>query len=309
MVTNKYKPVAVTSNFFQIGTPAYPAYLSIGEYAMIIEGGIGATAALITDQLNEMGIKLEQIKYVALTHTHPDHIGALPHWKKIIPDLKVIASPIATKILKSEELVKEFLRLDNVISEILLVKGAIENWPPVAENPVFDVDIVLNEGDNIDLGKGVTWSLYETPGHSICHTSYYNPSQGIVTVGDATGLYDFERDLFWPNYFDSLESYCNSIRKIYNLQAKIGALSHNGVIKDDVANHLRKAMRATESFHNGMLKRVNTGEDPKKVALETAKWVYTFTNMQPFETIHGLTRLMLKRSQAITSKDDLFTLP
>ena len=81
MVTNKNKPVAVTSNFFQIGTPAYPAYLSIGEYAMIIEGGIGATADLIIDQLKEMGIKLEQIKYVALTHTHPDHIGAIPHWK------------------------------------------------------------------------------------------------------------------------------------------------------------------------------------------------------------------------------------
>jgi hypothetical protein len=31
--------------------------------------------------------------------------------------------------------------------------------------------------------------------------------------------------------------------------------------------------------------------------------------MQPFETIHGLTRLMLKRSQAITGKDDLFTPP
>ena len=200
-------------------------------------------------------------------------------------------------MLKSEELPKEFTKLDAIISEILLIKGEINEWPAVIENPVFDVDVVLGEGDKIDLGRGISWSVLDTPGHSPCHTSYYNLSQGIVIIGDATGLYDPIRDIFWPNYFDSLELYCDSIRKLYSLHGEYGALSHNGVIKGDVRKHFRKAMQATEAFHNGMLKRVANGEDPKKVTLETAKWVYTFTNMQPFEVIFGLTRLMFRRSR------------
>jgi glyoxylase-like metal-dependent hydrolase (beta-lactamase superfamily II) len=304
-----YEPLTITSNFSQLGTPAYPAYLSLGEDAMIIEGGIGATSSLVANQLKAMDIQPERIKYIALTHTHPDHIGAVINWKKIWPHVQIIASPVATTLLKSEELSKEFTRLDTIISEILLIKGEIEEWPPVIEYPVFNVDLVLKEGEKVDLGKGVTWTVYETPGHSPCHTSYYNHSQEILTLGDATGLYDPQKDLFWPNYFESLEAYCNSIRKLYTLHARYGVLSHNGVITGDIRNHLRKAMAATEKFHNGMLQRVSNGEDPKKVAYETAKWVYTFTNMQPFETIYGLSRLMIKRSQAVADIKDLFTLP
>jgi hypothetical protein len=58
-----------------------------------------------------------------------------------------------------------------------------------------------------------------------------------------------------------------------------------------------------------MLRRLSNGEDSRQVSLATARWVYTFTNMQPFEVIHGLTRLMMKRSQSAAGKEDLFTRP
>jgi hypothetical protein len=58
-----------------------------------------------------------------------------------------------------------------------------------------------------------------------------------------------------------------------------------------------------------MLKRGGNGEETAKVVLETAKWVYTFTNMQPFATIHGLSKLMMKRSQSAADKENLFTIP
>ncbi|MFC1986244.1 MBL fold metallo-hydrolase, partial [Chloroflexota bacterium] len=107
----------------------------------------------------------------------------------------------------------------------------------------------------------------------------------------------------------SLEAYCNSIRKFSTLPTRIGVLSHNGIIEGEVRHYLQKAMRATESYHTEMLRKLSSGEDPKKVSLEMAKWVFTFTNMQPFETIYGLSRLMMKRSQSVADKEDLFTLP
>jgi len=308
MSEKRYEPLTITPDFYQLGTPAYPAYLSLGDDGMIIEGGTSATFNIIVEQIKELGIEPERIKYLTLTHTHPDHIGAVPHLKRLWPHLKVVAGTVAAKLLKNEEMVKEFIRVDGIISEILLIKGAIAQWPPEFENPTFEVDIVVKEGDRIDLGSGVVWTIYETPGHSPCHISLYNESEGILVIGDATGLYDPERNLFWPNYFDSLEAYCNSIRKLATIPARIGALSHNGIVYD-VRHHLQKAIRATESYHTEMLKKLGDGQDSRKVSLETARWVYTFTNMQPFELIHGLTRLMMKRSQSAADSKNLFTIP
>ncbi len=52
----KHKPIAITPNFFQLGTPAFPAFLSLGEAAMIIEGGTGPTFQIITSQIDALGI-------------------------------------------------------------------------------------------------------------------------------------------------------------------------------------------------------------------------------------------------------------
>jgi hypothetical protein len=113
--------------------------------------------------------------------------------------------------------------------------------------------------------------------------------------------------VFWPNYFDSLENYCGSIKKLHSLPARTGVLSHNGIVKD-VKAHFQNAIKATKTYHEEMMKRLENGEDPKKVSFEIARHIYTFTNMQPFEVIHGLTRVMMKRSQAAAGKEDLFNL-
>ena len=87
---------------------------------MIIEGGTGAFFPLIISQIKELGIAPEQIKYLALTHTHSDHIGAVPHLKKLWPHLKVMGSAGAAKSFKrlseKKEALKEFIQTDHSIS-------------------------------------------------------------------------------------------------------------------------------------------------------------------------------------------------
>ena len=43
--------------------------------------------------------------------------------------------------------------------------------PDPVKDYTFTVDSVVQEGDRIDLGRGIVWQVYETPGHSPCHIS------------------------------------------------------------------------------------------------------------------------------------------
>jgi len=280
----------------------------MGDKGMILEGGTGATFPIIVDQVRELGIEPERIGYIALTHTHPDHIGAVPHLKKLWPHLKLVAGGVAAKQLQNEEVIKEFIRMDRTITEILLIKGDIDQWSAELDNPVFEVDVVVGEGDKIDLGSGMVWTVYETPGHSPCHISFHNERDGILVIGDSTGIYEPDKEVFWPNYFHSLEEYCNSIRKLAALPARIGARSHGGIVGEP-RRYLQTVMKATEAYHREMMERLAKGESPEQIALDKAKWVYTFTNLQPFKLIHGMTGLTLRLSQAADGKEGLFDVP
>ena len=308
MRDNRYKPIAITRKFYRLGTQSYPVYLSVGDAAMIIEGGIGAIFPLVEEQINELGISPRRIHYIALTHTHSDHIGAIPYLKKLWPHIKVVASSVAANLLKVEDMIKEHVVMEQTRAKILMAKGEI-TWPvSIIEKPVFNIDIIVNEEDKIDLGSGVKWRVFETPGHSPCHTSYYEESEGILAIGDATGFYVPQKDIFWPNYFSSLENYCDSIRKLFELSARKGVLSHNFIIQEKVGLYLKKAMQATESYHKEMLSRLEAGENPEEIVMAKARWVNTLTDEHPFEIMYTLSKVLIKRSRAAASNGNLFSI-
>ena len=306
MAVKNYQPISITPNFYQIGTREFPAYLSMGQEGMVIEGGTGPTTKIMIRQIEELDIDQKRITYIALTHTHPDHIGALPYLKHLWPHAKVVASPVAAEALCKEEMLKPFLYVDRSIGEIMKAKGEIEELPPAPEEYNFEVDWTVEEGDKIDLGSGIVWTVYHTPGHSPCHMSLFEEKESTLIIGDATGFYSPEKDVFWPNYFQSLEKYCNTIRKLAALPAQRGALSHNCVIEGNVRRHLEKALMATERYHTEIMERIGAGEDVKEIAKEKAEWVDSLTDIQPFEMMLNLSKLLIKCSQRDADKPNLF---
>jgi len=92
------------------------------------------------------------------------------------------------------------------------------------------------------------------------------------------------------------------MRKLSAIPAKRAALSHNGVIEGDVSRYFDKALKATEAYHKELLKRLGEDEDPKQIALEKAQWVSTITDIQPFNIINNLSKLLIKISQSEDGK-------
>ncbi len=296
MTSLNHQPIEVSPHLFQVGTPAFPAYLSVGEECMLVEGGTGATFGIIVDQIKVLGIEPEAVKYIILTHTHADHIGAVPHFKRAWPHIKLLASDIGKQTLARTELFKQFQLIDLGIAQLMKAKSEIDALPDPVKNYSFHVDSVVQEGDKIDLGRGTVWHVYETPGHSPCHLSLLEEKEKILVLGDATGFYVPEKDMFWPNYFQSVHLYCDSIRKLAGLDAERAVLSHNGAINGDVRGYLEKAMKETEKYYRETVERTNRGEAVEKIAMDKARYVDSLTDIQPFKTIYDLCEVMIKNS-------------
>ncbi len=300
-----FEPIEITPSFYQLGTPFFPVYLSIGDDAMFIEGGTGATFEIIVQQIKTMGIDPQKIKYIALTHTHADHVGALPRLKALWPHLQVVGGVKAPKILGNEKVIQQFVSMDKAIAGIMAEKGEIDQVPEVLEQYVFPVDKVVAEGESIDLGKGVRWSVYNVPGHSPCHIAWREEREEILAIGDTLGFYSPEADTFWPNYFVSLVQYCNSIRKLGNIPAKLVALSHNGVKRGDMRAFFQKALSVTEAYHLEMIVRMSNGDDPQEIAQEKADWVLSIADHMPYKVMAPMCKLLISHSETEAEHPDL----
>ncbi|MBT8338845.1 MAG: MBL fold metallo-hydrolase [Desulfatitalea sp.] len=308
MATLNFEPIALTPNLYQLGTPFFPVYLSVGKKAMIIEGGTSATFDIIISQLAALKIDPQQIEFVALTHSHADHIGAYPRLRARWPHVKIIAGAAASKTMGNGGMIKQFHWLDQTIAELMQSRQAIVELPAPMDEWHFEVDVIVKEGDVIDLGQGTKWMVYETPGHSPCQLAFLEKNSGMMAIGDATGFYNPDRNAIWPNYFDGLDPYCDSIKKLAGLGAKGLVLSHNGFCPDANA-FLAKALRITGEYHQEMLERAGNGDDPAGIIAEKSKWVKEIADQMPLKIIQQLTGLLIKLSQKAGPRPEGYFIP
>jgi glyoxylase-like metal-dependent hydrolase (beta-lactamase superfamily II) len=299
-------PRKITDSFYQLATPFFPVYLSLGRDAMLIDGGVGGTFFLLQDQLAEIGVDPASIKTVTLTHCHNDHIGLLPHLLTKWPHLKLQASASAAEALAKEAVVKDFLAFDQQVAATLQAKQVVGQVPEPLADYRFHVDTVLEDGQVLDLGNGIRWRVYATPGHSHCQLSLLEEKEGTLVLGDAAGFYMPKLEAFWPNYFASLPKYCASLVRLGTLTAARLALGHHGVIEGGCRAFLAKALEQTRAYHQEMLSRTDSGEDVGKVAQEKAKWVEPNSEFMPHQLTEMCCQLLIKQSRKNADRTDLF---
>ncbi len=271
LVTNP--PAEVTPNLLMLATKQYPLFLYRGDgEGTLFEGGVGAMGPLLLEQFAALGIGHDFVKQIVVTHAHPDHVMAVPLLRQAFPAAKVLASDAAAKTLSIEKAVGFFSKVDGAFTEALLKVGAIagQHRPqPLAEMRIA-VDRVIKEGDSIPAGAGAAFSVLETPGHSDCSLSFYEPQGKLLIISDATGYYLSDRNLWWPNYFTGYGAYLRSIERLAGLGADVICLSHNCAITgaDDIAAYFRDALAATQTYHRRIIEAVKGGKTPQQIAEE-----------------------------------------
>lgn len=140
-----------------VATNCYLVYDNETKRAVIVDPGDRANE--IIDECKTLGIKPEAI---LLTHGHFDHIMAAPGVKDEW-DIPIYASEKELEVLSdgSKNMMGTYYRKQFSLSP----------------------DVTVKDGDKLELA-GFTWSVLETPGHTIGSCCYYIEAEEVLFSGD-----------------------------------------------------------------------------------------------------------------------------
>ena len=150
--------------------------------------------------------KNRTLDYIFLSHTHYDHIGALPYILKEWPDVKVCAGEKAIRVFASEGARRTMVELGNAAKEQFDSKVEI-----TADG--MRVDIIMKDGDSVSLGKEKI-TAFVTKGHTDCSMSYLLEPQKILFASESTGV----RNGTTFMYPSILKSYNDAIESAYRMK-------------------------------------------------------------------------------------------
>lgn len=220
----------------------------------------------------------KKLDYVFITHTHYDHIGALPYIREQWPDVKVVGSLKAKTVFEREGAVKIIKKLGT---------EAQHTYSKNREEIPVDglaVDIVVGEGSRILLG-GQDICVLEAKGHTDCCLCYIIEPMSLMFACESTGFIDDEhkvRSAILKNYHDCIES----ARKCRAYNAKRIITPHFGIIPEFFNNtyfdsFIENAVKEREFIKN----MYNEGLSDEEVLIRYKErfWSESRRSVQPEE--------------------------
>ncbi len=242
------KPGKIAGGLYLLGKHICLMHLAKGRDAMIIGGGMNWVVPLLNEQLEEFGIKAEDIKYLVIPHPHFDHCGAVPYLKRKYPHMKVLATEAAKAVLSKQKVIDYMEAVNMFMIDHFGVRDQYEKLNLKIDSIV--IDQVVNDSTVIDLGDGLAVHFIETPGHSPGDISVYIPGLKALFPSDAAPcpLGDINK-MAMPSPQYDFTLYKESLSKLAAYDVDICGFDHNVVITGrDAKQVLLNSAQAVEDY-------------------------------------------------------------
>ena len=250
-----------------IGKDIAAAFLMIegNEGAFVENNTIHAIPSLL-EKLNKENIKLENIRYIIITHVHLDHAGGTSELLSNCPNAVVLAHPkAAPHIIDPKRLIESSMMVYGR-ENFLKLYGEIK---PVPSDRVR----IVQDGEIISWGNRILKFIY-TRGHANHHFVVHDSKTNGVFTGDSFGIgykqlqHGNEPFLFpstTPTDFDFEEAIL-SIDKIINTGADKVYLTHFGIWTEVAsgASQLREGLKKMENIRMEALNSTLSDEELQK---------------------------------------------
>jgi len=204
-----HAPYQITDNIYAVGTEGIGVYLiTTPKGHILLDASTEQGAAVVEANIQSLGFKLKDIKYLIENHAHSDHAGGLAQLKKST-GARLIAS-------QGDRYSLEHGTLDSET-----------NWED--KYPPVKVDKIIADGKDVTLG-GIHMQAIMTPGHTKGCTSWFTESEDkgvkrkvIFACSITTAGNKLINNKIYPNI---AEDFRNTFARLKKIQADILLTGH-----------------------------------------------------------------------------------
>jgi glyoxylase-like metal-dependent hydrolase (beta-lactamase superfamily II) len=229
-------------------------YILVGEdRTVLVDTGIAGTPEeVIIPYLEEIGLSLEDIDEVIISHADVDHCGGNRALKERHPSLWFsCGEPDRAYIETKKVMLAEIYRWSEPYGF-----GPDEDsldWIRRELGGDSPIDAGLRGGETMRLGPDRRIEILHLPGHTLGHLGIWDPKNNAAIIIDAaleTGIYDREKNrLIPPRYFDAIQ-YQSTIRKLQTLRPEHLLTAHYPPMQGEEAHDfLDRSLSFTEQVH------------------------------------------------------------
>jgi glyoxylase-like metal-dependent hydrolase (beta-lactamase superfamily II) len=291
-------PFQVTKNITLLGSELFNLYLVKGETYAIVEGGVSGITYPFLEQLSQLNVPPEAISHLVILHSHFDHMMVFPILKERYPWMKIVTSDMNRATFSSERVVAKIFDSDRKMTLALKERGIISEAPILQPYTFFPLDITIQEGSILDLGKGMKMKFIEIPGHSPDCVGAFLEEEGLLFCSDGAGFYT-PPDFFRPNYWYRLDDAEKSLNKMKAIDPEILCRGHYGAMigKDLARKHLQMNHQSIEDFKAFVLGKIQEGCSVEEIAQDvTVRFSKGFLELFPAEENYRLWQLLIQRT-------------
>ncbi len=223
----------------------YPIHIVRGDKnILLIDAGVNLLGPRYYESINEEIRNPELLRYLFLTHSHYDHLGAAHYLKSRIPSLSIGAHERVAALLRKDSVLKMMNRLSTNHEILFKYNAGGEDL----EIKPFEIKYTLKQGDEFDLG-GLTCRVYEVPGHTKDSLAFFLPEIRALFPGEAAGVLQGEDREMQVEFLSSYADYINSLKTMIELDPEIICIGHGWMVThQDARDFLARSLAATYEY-------------------------------------------------------------
>ncbi len=199
----------------------HPTLLWDQDMAVLIDAGFPGQMEELQEAMAQVGVSLDQLRAVILTHQDVDHIGCLPDLiDTCAQEIRIYAHALEQPYIQGE---------------LPLLKDAHLENPPKGR-----VDKTLSDGEELPFCGGI--QIIHTPGHTPGHISLYLTQSKTLIAGDS--LYSVEGNIVGihePSVLDLAKAQ-ESLKKYLDLEIETVVCYHGGISRGAVLDQLHQVL-------------------------------------------------------------------
>ena len=208
-------------------------YLLVDDVLALVDAGLPGNLRGIARYVASLGRSLEELRYIFITHSHPDHTGGAP----------ALQERAGAQILAHLWDVRSGRQGDSVV--YLGVFGASRLPIPFLRR--VPADELLHDGDELPLLGGLR--VHHTPGHTPGSVCFELKELGVLFCGDL--ILEHQGMLGKNHAFpgSEMEAYQASLERIAALEYEVLCPGHGQPVKPNANYRVRRLVQESSPYN------------------------------------------------------------